>query len=79
MSKANDDRCIISTIQIDPNELNNNQYDSVLTQNGKFNGLPDIFSDVDINGPHRLNGHYFKDGFHTPYTLYDGKFSAHES
>lgn len=81
---------ILSTIYtVEPNELNNNNnnddiknnnnkyaYDNTIMKNGKFNALPDIFTDVEINGTHGLTGHYYKDGLNRPYSLYDGKLVA---
>lgn len=74
-----DDKCIISTITSDPDELNNNGYNNKLKMNSKFNGLPDVFTDVDITGPYSSRDYYLKDDLHTPYTLYNGKFWINES
>lgn len=78
----------IPTICIDVNEMNNNNYCNnnnfnnnnlgVTHTNGKhgvLNCLPDIFTDIDLNGRNGLNGHYLKDDLYKPYII--GKFFTH--
>lgn len=78
----------IPTICIDVNEKNNNNICNndnnnnnslgVKQSNGKhgvLNCLPDIFTEIDLNGRNGLNGHYLKDDLYKPYII--GKFFTH--
>lgn len=67
---------IIQNIFIDRNEVNNNHIkcDNALTEKGKLaNGLPGLFTEIDMNGTHGLTGRYFENDLKRPYSLYDGK------
>lgn len=76
MSKRTTPPPLTDSICIDANETNNNNNnDHTLTKHAKFSGLPDIFTDVVINGPNGLSNHYFKDGLYRPYSIFDGKFT----
>lgn len=73
---------IIQSMYIDHNQMNNNhsKYDEALAQNGKYtNGLPGLFTEIDINGTHGTKGHYFDGELKRPYSLYDGKWSSGSS